>query len=101
MKSYVVCKHHKALMPDLSSESLWTINTTLALLGLIFSTSKIKVQNDVLKQVSSSNPSSFKILQCRATLFMLFLHILKISKDHICGLLLFSLKHHDLMEKSK
>lgn len=36
-------------MPDLSAESLWTINTTLTLLSLIFSTSKIKVQNDMWK----------------------------------------------------
>lgn len=54
MKSWVVCKHHKVFMPDLSSESLWTVTKMLALLGLIFSTSKIKVQNDMLKQVISN-----------------------------------------------
>lgn len=43
-----------SFVPDLSSESLWTTNKTLALLGLIFSTSKIKVHNDMLKQVISS-----------------------------------------------
>lgn len=50
----------KAFVPDLSSESLWTTNKTLALLGLIFSTSKIKVQNDMLYQVISNILSSFK-----------------------------------------
>lgn len=50
----------KVFVPDWSSESLWTINKTLVLWSRSSSTSKIKVQNDMLKQVISSIPSSFK-----------------------------------------